>query len=98
MKNAILITGMLLLLGVSLLFAGCTSSNDTNDQTPGAGDNVQAQPQDAAPQDNGQRAGRGMGGPRGGMGAQFIEACNGKAAGDACTLAFRNQSVDGTCS
>ena len=93
-----------MLLGLSLLFAGCTSPNDSNDQSPGTQDTVQApagqdqQPEDAAPQDNGQAGRRGAGGPRGGMGAQFIEACNGKAAGDACTLAFRNQSVDGTCS
>jgi hypothetical protein len=102
MKNTIIITGMLILLGVSLLFAGCTSSSDSNDQAPG-GDNVQApaeqdqQPQDAAAQGNGQRSGRGMGGPRGGMGVQLIEACSGKGAGDVCTLTFRNQSVDGIC-
>ena len=94
---------MLLMLGVSLLFAGCTSSNGSNDQSPGTQDTVQVpagqdqQLQDTVPQDNGQRAGRGTGGQRGGMGAQFVEACSGKAAGDACTLNFRNQSVDGTC-
>ena len=104
MKNAILITGLMMMLGISMLFAGCTSSNGSNDQSPGTQDTVQAPagqdqlPQDTAPQDNGQQRGRGAGGPRGAMGAQFIEACNGKAAGDACTLAFRNQSIDGTCS
>jgi hypothetical protein len=94
---------MLSLLGVSMLFAGCTSSNDSNEQAP-TQDMVQAptgldqQQEDTVPQGNGQQRGRGAGGLRGDMGAQFIEACSGKAAGDACTLTFRNQSVDGSCS
>jgi|WetSurMetagenome_2_1015567.scaffolds.fasta_scaffold53828_3 hypothetical protein len=102
MKNTILITGVFLIIG--MLLAGCTNSNDSGDQNNAAKQDAYAptgsdQPQDPALQDNGngQRAGRGMGGPRGGMGAQFIESCGGKAAGDACTIAFGNQSVDGTC-
>lgn len=39
---------------------------------------------------------RPMGIPGGG-GAAFIQACNGKTAGDSCTLTMRNQSIDGTC-
>jgi hypothetical protein len=94
MKNTILMTGFFLIIG--LLLAGCTNSGGSIDQNNGVQKN---QPQDAALQDNGngQANGRGMGGPRGGMGGQFIEACSGKAIGDACTLTFRNQSVDGTC-
>jgi hypothetical protein len=40
----------------------------------------------------GQRAG---GFPEGG--AAFVQACQGKAVGDACALTMRNQTVDGKC-
>jgi predicted small secreted protein len=95
MKNTILPSGVFLI--ICLLLAGCANSNDPSGQDNGV---QQGQPQDQGPQDNGnvRGSGRGMGGPRGGMGAQFIDACSGKAAGDACTLNLRNQSVEGTCS
>jgi hypothetical protein len=92
MKNTIFLTGVLLFIG--LLLAGCANPGDSGDQNNGV---PQEQSQDPALQDSGPARGRSMGGPRGGMGTQFIESCSGKAAGDACTIAFRNQSADGTC-
>jgi hypothetical protein len=95
MKNTILPTGVFLIIG--LLLAGCANSNDSSGQDNGV---QQDQPQDQGPQDNGnlRGSGRGMREPREGMGTQFIDACSGKAAGDACTINLRNQSIDGTCS
>ena len=43
----------------------------------------------------GPRPGAGPGAMPGG--AAFIQACQGKAVGDACTLTMRNQTVDGKC-
>jgi len=101
MKKTIIVTAFL--LAASMLLAGCTSSNDSGEQNNGIQQDAAPagsdQPQEQGFQDNGNRQaqGRGMGAPRGGMEAQFTEACSGKAVGDACTLNFRNQSVDGTC-
>ena len=41
-----------------------------------------------------------MQGPRmpRGRNEESVQACGGKAAGEACTVTFRNQTTDGTCS
>ena len=93
-------------IGLLLLFIGCTSSSNDNEQGTGTQDTQQqassdnqqptVQNPEASSQgvdQQGRRQGRGMGG----MDAQFIQACNDKAAGDLCTLNMRNQSIDGTC-
>lgn len=95
--------GIIAGLTASMLFTGCTGSTDSNYQETGTQEYIQTpagqdqSAQNLGPQDNGQNTERVMGGPRGNMGAQLAEACSGKAAGDACTIAFGNRSVDGTC-
>jgi hypothetical protein len=88
-----------------------SSPNDQGMETQGdiqqpATDNGQtaAQNPETQPQGGDQQTGQPQGpggqqgrGPRGELGTQFMEACSGKAVGDACTLSFRNQSVDGKC-
>ncbi len=65
-----------------------TQQQTTTDNQQPTAQNPGTQPQGG--DQRGQRQGRNMG-------AQFIQACNGKAAGDTCTLNMRNQSIDGTC-
>ena len=58
------------------------------------GDQAQGQQAQGGTNPNGAR---GVGQGRGGMGVAFVQACDGKAEGDVCTVSFRNQTVDGNC-
>lgn len=93
MKNELLLTGILLAL--MMLLVGCIGPSNSGNQGAGKQEEIQ-QP---SPQWDGKRLEQAASQPgsRGGMGATFVQACDEKAEGDACTITFGNQTIDGKC-